>query len=141
MNKERLSVLAGYLRNSVENQPLGWDFNNIIVHRPINIVHCDVQHLNKCGAAGCALGHLPIAFPDDWFYSAVGGHLILNLKGCERIGVFNKAMAWFDLTGEEIGSLFSLQNYRYTLADGTKISGYEVRPWHVAERIEQFIAG
>lgn len=94
----------------------------------------------KCGTAGCAIGELPIVFPEDWEFGATGNPIPTDNKwlkvGASRSKydfTFVASQVWFDISEDEWDHLFLEDGYPVIDAD-------EVTPSMVAARIREFVA-
>lgn len=65
MNRERLLKMADFLEQVDEQL---FDLSDLINYDRDNPNFEDFVLLKPCGTTGCAVGHMPHIFPDDWEY-------------------------------------------------------------------------
>ncbi len=104
MNKERLLQLATHLKSGVLGHKV-FDFNVInCSHNDRGLVSALMPVSGVCGTNGCAIGEMPIVFPEHAFFGdmSVSGK---NDDG-DLIHDFEFAEHFFDITEEESSFLF-----------------------------------
>lgn len=88
MNKERLLKLAAHLESGQLGHAV-FDFSKI---------------------KGCAMGELPVLWPDDWVFNR-NGIPILRTKQDGDKSIIDGVEEWFDITNDERRSLFYPANF------------------------------
>lgn len=139
--KDRLLKLAAHL----ETGKLGHIVFNF------NVVNDSWEA--KCGTQGCALGELPIVFPDIWKFSSRGSVLMSHpFEECRLWRVSESVCAFFSLSGEEYTLLFMpLSDEEYTLLFTPhepdpcmplwyEFTGSKAKKEEVAANIRRFVA-
>lgn len=118
-HKDRLLKLAAFL----ENVPKKLFDLDIIVEGNGKELKSFYQKGKECGAAGCAIGHLPCAFPRDFKYEVEkyenedywSGETEVNYETSvvDKNGNvdFDAAYEFFDLTRNEANFLFLPESY------------------------------
>ena len=67
--------------------------------------------IGYCGTSGCALGELPIVFPDDWSFSASNkDKLVVDDRAPNT--VFDRAQEFFELSEADCSALFAPESPR-----------------------------
>lgn len=96
---------------------------------------------SRCGAAGCAIGYAPLAFPRDLMWTR-SGSITFRERSRYWQGSTDPAPASFkvmsiflDLDGPQLDWLFEAQNNYLAFFDDMD----EVTPQFVADRIRRFI--
>ena len=107
MRSDRLLVLAAHLKSDRRGHKI-FDFGcySVGVRDPKR---------NLCGSAGCALGELPVVWPDDWYFGPCsvegGSNYSVRLKP-RGLDIYNSmyvnegACKWFELSEDELFALF-----------------------------------
>jgi hypothetical protein len=134
MNAERLLTLANFLREKVpeEHFDLGVFVNRIECEDVLDrLPKIAAGQQRGCGAAACAIGWCPGAFPDHWEWNAdaLDG---VSLKGWSDGNGFVLAMRFF-----EINSI----NCYYLFDPGSYPNQDDASREEVASRIESFAEG
>lgn len=133
MNAERLLTLADHLESDKRGHKI-FDFR---------IITDSLKQENGCGTAGCALGEMPLAFPDlvEWRGQKWG--VLPGLIGNESItDSFQIAEHLFSITSEESGLLFapSEESAGGPQSFGGEFLGSDATPKQVAANIRAFVA-
>lgn len=138
--------MAKYLRQ-IDQEPtdLDWDFTYVVLSNSLKrggLIAVEglvtFEQLHSCGATACALGRLPLVFPEDWYWSADPGKIIPVCKTNSSF-MLKSAADWFDIGTVDCGNLFGFLVANYITVTGQTLSHGEVKPIHVAERIENFV--
>jgi hypothetical protein len=123
MHKERLLWLARHLRSGRLGHE-NFDYKEI---------NAGGTYENMCGTRGCALGELPIAFPDKWKFVRGLDHLKHyhpRLINSSRWSLYSDAKAFFELDEKQLDYLF--YPFANTLGDDATAD-------QVANLIEKFV--
>jgi len=102
MKKHLLLKLADHL----ERGQLGhknFDYN------AINLVEQGIPaEPNGCGSSGCALGEMPIVFPDDWEFVSIGSHIhsVTRKKDVNSEWLALSVAQYFEITCNQVEYLF-----------------------------------
>lgn len=135
MNKERLLQLADHLEKGHLGHKV-FDFRTINTNRNERTIS---ERLSTCGTSGCAVGELPIVWPDRFKFDPVG---IVDRETYNNN--FYAAEKWFEITGKESEFLFVPVGYADIDEDDEDyVDGYLLSPEatkeQVAERIRMFV--
>jgi len=101
MNVERLEKLAHHLESGRPGGHVKFDFN--VFHTPP-----DTTPSQNCGSAGCALGELPVLFPEQWRFTTpedFAGGMGVVLKHANLVN-YDAAAAFFEISLPEACRLF-----------------------------------
>lgn len=125
MNVERLKKLSDHLRNG----QLGHDEFDINTYNSSSPSARPQMRKIGCGSSGCAIGELPIIFPNEWEFrkSTWKEFFDVRLKNSfwERNGMYAtqiEAEEWFDIGEKKYTRMFMPSSYepfptRYDVAD------------------------
>ena len=113
--------------------------NGVLGHKHFDFAHVNASVGDKCkttcGTHGCAMGELPIIFPDQWeFGGPEGVRLIENAGGGFRYDV----CSFFEITGPEMDHLFYPDQQDPSRFGGSRLSDWATRD-QVADNIDEFI--
>lgn len=129
--KDRLLKLAAHL----ETGKLG--------HKIFNFDIINDTWEPKCGTQGCALGELPIIFPDIWKFSS-RGYVFTSDPPAVRAQCESDVCTFFSLSDEEYTLLFMplVKGYSVTLNMPLwyKVTGSRAKKEEVAANIRRFVA-
>lgn len=107
MNAERLLTLAAHLKSDRRGHKI-FDFRFVT-----SGLRDEERH--GCGTAGCALGELPVVWPDAWDFgeplTTMSFNYSVRLKSQDwsyacGLSAHSGACEWFELSEDEVSALF-----------------------------------
>lgn len=121
MNRERLEKLAAHLETGQLGHAV-FDFS----------VFNDAP--SRCGTNGCAIGELPIVFPDDWVFSKSGVPALSDgsASACSACRIWENVEGYFEISGGQSDLLF--------LSGSPPLLPRTATRNHVAARIRELLA-
>ncbi len=127
MNKERLIQMAEHL----ESGKLG--------HEVFDFSTVNDIFLPKCGTAGCAIGELPIIWPNNWKWSISGSISFIDKHYDDLDECVDECVGeWFDLDEFMVYHLFYPENQKVRVFGGVELTESATR-YDVAANIRAFI--
>jgi hypothetical protein len=115
--------------------------NGILAHKVFDFSTIDKGEIgeNGCGTNGCAIGELPVIFPDDFVYDTDGDVIVTNPKeGVYQSSVWEEIDNFFGITSNMSNHLFvpeAQDRYKY----GGNELDKEATKEEVADNIAAFI--
>lgn len=127
MNRARLEKLAAHLETGQLGHAV-FDFS--VLNRDGTLGEGN-DAPSRCGTNGCAIGELPIVFPDDWVFSK-SGVPALSDGSASACRIWENVEGYFEISGGQSDLLF--------LSGSPPLLPRTATRNHVAARIRELLA-